>query len=432
MAQIDAGRFDGGTAYVAVNRIRLDDQKPSIYRTHDGGKTWTEIVRGLPENAPVNAVREDPVRKGLLFAGTERAVFVSFNDGDDWQPLRQNMPATSVRDLVIHKTDLVVGTHGRSFWIMDDITPLRHLTAKTAAEDVTLFPPADTCRVRRSVATDTPLPPDEPVAPNPPDGAVLDFRLKAAVAGPVTLEILDSAGKLVRKFASTDVAEVHDPKSLEIDPRWIRPARTLPATAGAHRFVWDLHYPPPAGAARSIPIAAVYRDTPSEPTGPVVMPGTYTVRLTVGGKAFEKPLVVKMDPRVTTPADGLAKQFALSMRCYGGTAAAREALSGVGNVRKQLTGVRPKAEGLNVMIDALDAKLAALDGTAAGRRGGGKPSEPSLGRTAGELGRLLAILQGADATPTTQATAAVTAAGEDLDALLWPTGRMSGRRIWRS
>ncbi len=415
---IDAGRFDDDTAYAAVNRIRLSDQKPHIYRTRDGGKTWTEIVRGLPADGPVNVVREDPVRKGLLFAGTERAVFVSFDDGDDWQPLRLNMPATSVRDLVIHKTDLVIGTHGRSFWILDDITPLRHLTAKTAAEDVTLFPPAATCRVRRSVATDTPLPPDEPVAPNPPDGAVLDFRLKAAAVGPVTLEILDSAGKLVRKFASTDVAERFDPKSLEIDPRWIRPARVLPATAGAHRFVWDLHYPPPAGAARSTPIAAVYRDTPSEPNGPVVLPGTYTVRLTVRGKAVEKPLVVKMDPRVTTPADGLEKQFALSMRCYSGMAAAREALSGVGNVRKQLTGVRPKAEELTARIDALDAKLAALEGTATGRPGGGKSSEPSLGRTAGELGRLLAILQGADATPTTQATAAVTAAGKDLDALL--------------
>ena len=182
--------------------------------------------------------------------------------------------------------------------------------------------------------------------------------------------------------------------------------------------MWNLHYPPPAGAARSIPIAAVYRDTPSEPTGPVVLPGKYTVRLTLGGKAFEQPLVVKMDPRVTTPADGLEKQFALSMRCYTGMAAAREALNGVGNVRKQLTGLRPKAEGLTAMIDALDAKLAVVGGTTGGRRGGGTPSEPSLGRTAGELGRLLAILQGADAPPTTQATAAVTAAGKELDALL--------------
>lgn len=412
---IDAGRFADGTAYAAVNRIRLSDQKPHIYRTHDGGKTWKEIVRGLPDNAPVNAVREDPVRKGLLFAGTERAVYVSFDDGDDWQPLRQNMPATSVRDLVVHGADLVAGTHGRSFWILDDITPLRHLSAATAGAGATLFPPAAAYRVRRSVATDTPLPPDEPVAPNPPDGAVIDYHLKAG--GPVTLEILDSAGKVVRTFASTDEPEAVDPKSLEIDPRWIRPARALPATAGAHRFVWDLHYPPPAGGARSYPIAAVYRDTPSEPQGPLVPPGKYAVRLTAGGRTYEQPLVVKMDPRVATPAAGLDAQFQLSMTCYAGVAGARAATAQVALARKQLDAVRAKAGGLAATVEALDAKLAALGGAAPGRRGG-KAAEPSLGRAAGELDRLLATLQGADAAPTSQATATVAEAKKELDGLL--------------
>ena len=420
VAQIDGGRFDAATAYVAVNRIRLDDQKPHAYRTHDGGKTWAKIVRGLPDNAPVNAVREDPVRKGLLFAATERAVYVSFNDGDDWQPLRQNMPATSVRDLVVHGTDVVVGTHGRSFWILDDISPLRHLSAKTAADDVTLFPPAATYRVRRSVATDTPLPPDEPLAPNPPDGAMIDYRLKAAAAGPVTLEILDAAGKLVRRFASTDQPEAVNPDALQIDPRWIRPARPLPATAGSHRFVWDLHYPPPDGP-RSYPISAIYRDTPSEPTGPAVPSGKYTVKLTVGGKAFEQPLVVKMDPRVATPAAGLDGQFKLSMACYDGMKEARAAVAGIRGVRKQLADGKAKAGDLAAAFDALDAKLAALEGAAGGRRGGGggpQPREASLSRTAGELGRLLAILQGADATPTTQAAKAATTARADLDGSL--------------
>jgi photosystem II stability/assembly factor-like uncharacterized protein len=417
VAQIDGGRFDAGTAYVAVIRIRLDDQKPHAYRTHDGGKTWAKIVRGLPDNGPVNAVREDPVRKGLLFAATERAVFVSFNDGDDWQPLRQNMPATSVRDLVIHETDVVVGTHGRSFWILDDISPLRHLSAKAAADDATLFPPAATYRVRRSVATDTPLPPDEPTAPNPPDGAVIDYRLKAA--GPVTLEILDAAGKLVRRFASTDQPEAVNPDALQIDPRWIRPARTLPATAGSHRFVWDLHYPPLDGP-RSYPISAIYRDTPSEPTGPAVPPGKYTVKLTVGGKAYEQPLVVKMDPRVTTPAAGLGEQFKLSMACYDGMKEARAAVAGIRGVRKQLADGKAMAGELAAAFDALDAKLAALEGAGGGRRGGGggPPREAGLNRTAGELSRLLAILQGADATPTTQAAKAATTARAELDGSL--------------
>jgi photosystem II stability/assembly factor-like uncharacterized protein len=416
---IDAGRFADDTAYAAINRIRLDDQRPHIYRTHDGGKTWQEIVRRLPDNAPVNAVREDPVRKGLLFAATERAVFVSFNDGDDWQPLRQNMPATSIRDLVIHQNDIVVGTHGRSFWILDDITPLRHLSAAIAATDVTLFPPAAAYRVRRSVGTDTPLPPDEPVAPNPPDGAVIDYRLKVAATDPVTLEILDATGKLVRRFASTDVQELVDPNSLEIDPRWIRPARILPSAAGTHRFVWDLHYPPPAHAPRRYPISAVYRDTPSEPNGPTVPPGTYTVKLTVGGKTHEQPLVVKMDPRVTTPADGLEKQFKSSMQCYDGMKEALDARTQIGNVRKQLGEQRAKAGDLVATMDALETKLTALAGAEPGRRReGAGPREPSLGRTAGELGRLLAILQGADATPTTQATAALALAKQELDDLL--------------
>jgi photosystem II stability/assembly factor-like uncharacterized protein len=421
IAQIDGGRFNAGTAYVAVNRIRLDDQKPHAYRTHDGGKTWTKIVRGLPDNAPVNAVREDPVRKGLLFAGTERAVYVSFNDGDDWQPLRQNMPATSIRDLVVHENDVVVGTHGRSFWILDDITPLRQLSAKTAADDVTLFAPAATYRVRRSVATDTPLPPDEPLAPNPPDGAVIDYRLKTAATGPVTLEILDSTGKLVRRFASTDRPEAVDPTVLQMDPRWIRPARILPATAGSHRFVWDLHYPPPDGSARGYPISAIYRDTPSEPSGPVVLPGKYTVKLSAGGKAFEQPLVVKMDPRVTTPAAGLEQQFKLSMLCYDGANEARAATARIRSVRNQLVEVKAKAGELAAAVDALDAKAAALEGSVSrGRRGGGDGAgrEATLGRTAGELGRVLAILQSADATPTTQAAKAAATARADLDGLL--------------
>jgi photosystem II stability/assembly factor-like uncharacterized protein len=416
---IDAGRFADDTAYAAVNRIRLDDQKPHIYRTHDGGKTWQEIVRGLPEG-PVNAVREDPVRKGLLFAGTERAVFVSFNDGDDWQPLRQNMPATSIRDLVVHENDLVVGTHGRSFWILDDISPLRQLTPEAAAHDVHLFRPAAAVRVRRSVATDTPLPPDEPLAPNPPDGAVIDFRLKADAAGPVTLDILDAGGKLVRRFASTDKPEPVNPQALQIDPRWIRPPRILPATAGSHRFVWDLHYPPPEGA-RAYPISAVWGDTPSGPLGPAVLPGTYTVKLTVGGKSVEQPLVVKMDPRVTTTAAGLEQQFKLSMLCYDGMSDARATITQLRAVRKQLDDRKAKAAGLAATIDALDAKLAALEGPAGGGKKGRAPQPQqgaSLGRVAGSLGRLLTVLQGADATPTTQATAAVIEAKKELDGLL--------------
>ncbi len=267
---MDAGRFDAATAYAAVNRIRLDDQKPHVYRTHDGGKTWQEIVHGLPDDAPVNVVREDPERKGLLFAGTERAVFVSFNDGDDWQPLRLNMPATSIRDLVIHDDDVVVGTHGRSFWILDDITPLRQLDAKVAGSKALLFKPQVAIRVRWNTNTDTPLPPEEPGGQNPPDGALIDYYLKDAATGPVTLEILDAKGKLVRRYSSTDKPQTVDEKTLTIPSYWIRPPQVLSAAAGSHRFVWDLRYPPSEGrAGRGMyPMTAVHHDTPSEPHRP--------------------------------------------------------------------------------------------------------------------------------------------------------------------
>jgi photosystem II stability/assembly factor-like uncharacterized protein len=415
---MDAGRFDAATVYAAVNRIRLDDQRPHIYRTHDGGKNWTEIVRGLPENGPVNAVREDPVRKGLLFAGTERAVFVSFNDGDDWQPLRLNMPATSIRDLVIHENDLVVGTHGRSFWILDDILPLRQLTADVVSADAFLFRPAAAYRVKRSVNTDTPLPPDEPTAPNPPDGAMIHYRLKATVTGPFALEILDAAGKLVRRFASNDVPENVDPKSLVIAPEWVRPLRALSAAAGSHRFVWDLHYPPPEGSSRSYPISAVYRNTPSEPQGPVVLPGTYSVRLTVGDRTIEQPLMVKMDPRVTTAKEGLEQQFKLSMQCYDGMKSARTAAAQVRSLRTQVAALKSKAGPLAEALAALDAKLADLDAGTPGRKREIGPTKPTLSRAAAELGRLLAVLQAADALPTTQATAAVEASRTELERLL--------------
>jgi photosystem II stability/assembly factor-like uncharacterized protein len=292
---MNASHFDVETAYAAINRFRCDDQKPYIYRTHDGGKTWQKIVKGLPDD-PINTVKEDPVRKGLLFAGSERAVYVSFNDGDDWQPLRLNMPAISVRDLVIHENDLVVGTHGRGFWILDDIAPLRQINADVAASAAHLYAPSAAYELPRNVNTDTPLPPEEPAGKNPPDGGSIYYWLKEPASGAVTLEILDGAGAVVRRFASTDQPEPIDP-GLAIPTYWIRPPQILSAAAGMHRFVWDLRLPPPASGRRNYPISAIYRDTPAEPLGAFVPPGQYTVRLTAEGKTFTQPMTVKADPR---------------------------------------------------------------------------------------------------------------------------------------
>jgi hypothetical protein len=221
---LEASHFDPGTAYAAVNALRLDDLRPHIYRTRDAGQRWVEITRGLPTDGVINVVREDPQRRGLLFAGSEQSVHVSFDDGDSWQPLRLNMPATSIRDLVIKDADLVAGTHGRGFWILDDITPLRQITPDIARAPAYLFRPASAWRFRWNKNTDTPLPPDEPAAPNPPDGVVISYVLAQAAAGPVELEILEGAtGELIRKYSSTDPPET-PVEGRNIPDYWIRPS----------------------------------------------------------------------------------------------------------------------------------------------------------------------------------------------------------------
>ena len=410
---MDAGHFDVLTAYAAVNRFRCDDLGPHIYRTHDGGKTWQEIVKGLPRD-PINVVREDPVRQGLLFAGSERAVYVSFNDGDHWQPLRQNMPATSIRDLVIHEGDLVAGTHGRGFWILDDITPLRQISGKVTDQDAYLFRPRLTYRIRRDQNTDTPLPPEEPAGQNPPDGAILYYYLKSGSSSPVTLEIFDSRNKPVRRFASDDKPEVTEQqleKELAVPTYWVRMPAILSADAGMHRWVWDLHYPPPGALAHDYPISAVYHDTPRYPLGTSALPGQYTVKLTVDGKTYTQSLTIKMDPRVKTPPVGLKQQFQLSTRIAGMMGQDYEAIQQVRALRAQLKSLdqREGQGAAPVAIADFEKKLSALEGTATANREARSegPHEESLSRLNGDLAELLGVLQGSDATPTTQAVAAV-------------------------
>lgn len=307
---LEASHFDTATAYAAVNRFRLDDLKPHVYRTHNGGRTWQEIVNGLPHGAVVNAVREDSRRRGLLFAATEIGVFVSFDDGENWQSLQSNLPITSVRDLAIHEDDLIAATHGRSFWILDDITPLRQ--ANTAG----LFIPQKAIRLRWNRNTDTPLPPEMSAGQNPPDGAIIDYALRGN-SGPVALEIYDSKNRLVRRYSSEDKPEVTEQQlqnELNVPTYWVRPPKILSPEAGMHRFVWDLRYSPPNAPSHDYPIAAIYHDTPREPRGPLVIPGEYTIKLIAGGKTYTKPLTVIMDPRVKTSLAALEQQLTLSLR----------------------------------------------------------------------------------------------------------------------
>ena len=312
ISMIEASYFDVNTAYVAVNRIRNDDMRPHIMRTRDGGKTWQETVNGLP-NDPINSVKEDPNRKGLLFAGSETAVYVSFDDGDHWQSLRLNMPATSIRDLVIKDDDLVIGTHGRSFWILDDITPLRQIKADLAKSEAIFYQPQNPYRVRWNIYTDTPVPQEEAAGQNPPDGAIFDYYLKEKSQGEVTLEIFDTLGKSVRKFSSND--KPYTIPDVNIPLYWIRPQQILSAEAGSQRFVWDMHYKPLDEPA-AYPISATYLDTAPDPTSPWVLAGNYTAKMTMNGKTYTQIFTVKQDPRIKTSPEKMKQIHDLSMICY--------------------------------------------------------------------------------------------------------------------
>lgn len=375
---IEASHFDPGTAYAAVNTFRLDDLRPHIFRTRDSGQRWVEITAGIPEGAATNVVREDSQRRGLLFAGTERAVYVSFDDGDSWQSMRANMPATSIRDLAIKDADLIAGTHGRGFWILDDITPLRQVTADIARAPAYLFRPPQSWRFRSNKNTDTPLPPDEPAAPNPPDGVVISYLLAQPATGAVELDILEATtGEIIRKYSSAD------PVDTPVDGRnipdyWIRPETRLQTTAGLHRFVWNVRYAPPPVQRFDYPIAAVRGNTPKTPEGMFVLPGTYQVRLTVGGQSYRQAVTIRIDPRVKASVADLAAQFKLSRA-----------------------------------VDAMIRRLAAARADVANQ-----PRAAELQAAYDPLPPLFDALQQADAKPTTALEAAVAAALSRAESVL--------------
>ena len=398
---IDAGHFDDQTAYAAINKIRVDDMNPYIYKTHDGGKTWEKIVNGLPAE-PVNAVREDPLCKGLLFAGTETAVYVSFNDGGLWQPLRLNMPATSIRDLVIKDNDLVIATHGRSFWILDDITSLRHLAKAKSNRQTVLFETGFAYRVRWNMNTDTPLPQEEPAGQNPPDGAIIDYYLKNDATSVISLEVYDAAGKLVRTYKSNDQPYPIPPVNIPL--YWIRPQEILSAAQGAHRFTWDMHTQP-LNMPPAYAIAAIFGQTAPNPTSPWVMPGAYTVKLTVDGKSYAQPLVIKMDPRVKTSVVELKKQFDLSDKCYQELKQLIEESDKLISLQTQVEKLLPNASAqLATSLKNMDTGVLNLQN--------GSPEEKGQNPKAlrNTLFSLLNLMQESDMPVTTQVSQAVTKA----------------------
>jgi len=407
---IDAGHFDAGTAYAAVDRHRLDDMSPWIYRTHDYGKSWMKIVDGIASSAFARAVREDPATKGLLVAGTEFGVYFSTDDGSHWNTLQLNLPSAPIHDLVIKNNDIVAATHGRSFWVLDDVSPLRQLTQKSAGDSAHLFRPAPAFRVRRSVNNDTPLPPEEPQGDNPPAGAIIYYQLGSAHAQEITLEVLDQSGQMVRRYSSND--KPRSPRTPPPFPNyWLPKQEILSAEPGMHRFVWDLRYAP-AGGGGAYAMAVANKQTEALPQGPLVVPGSYQLRLTAGGKSFEQPLEVGPDPRVKASAQEYAQQFALAKRTY-------EALQQAGDATRQID--QRRSELKQQPDPELDRKLVSIAGAARGEEdeeGGTAPTALTLRRVSANLSRLLGVVESADAAPTKQASDAAKEALQQLDELL--------------
>ena len=418
---MDAGHFDAQTAYAAINTIRLDDMRPHLFRTHDGGKTWKEINNGIPDGAATSTIREDPKRKGLLYAGTETQVYVSFDDGDHWQSLRLNMPASSVRDLQIKDDDLIAGTHGRGFLILDNVTPLRQIAAKTAQENAHLYAPQTAIRIRGNMNPPTPWPPDMATGENPPDGAMIDYYIGPNFSGAVTLEVVDSKGEVVGRFKSTDPMPPLDPRYP--DPTlWARPPRVVSADPGHHRFLWDMQYSQVPGMSTG-PDAdqAVPYNTPSVSTAPWVLPGNYTVRLIAGGKTMSEPLKIVMDPRVKTPATDLEQQFKVSKAIYDDLLRATSAIHEITVLREQLK-AREKQAPVAGAGDSLEVKLDKIAGSERGGRGGGgrggPMGPPNLGSVRTQLARVEHQIQNADQAPTAAQVEAYEVVSKPLGDLL--------------
>ena len=406
---IEASHFDGGTAYAAVNRNNLDDLRPHILRTRDYGGTWQETVTGIGERDFARTVREDPVREGLLYAGTEKGAYVSFDDGDHWQTLRLNMPVVSIHDLAIEQDDLVAATYGRSFWILDDVAPLRQANAGMASGGAHLFAPRTAVRVRRDENQDTPLPPEVPAGKNPPDGAILDYFLPQNFSGDVQVEIHDEGGNLIHSYSSAPIPKEEGELPF-VAEYWIAHPQPLSKSPGMHRFDWNLrHTDPPAVHVQSpynYPIAAIVGATPLPPEGPLVLPGKYEVQLKAGGQTLRQSLKVKQDPRVPVARNELQSALDLQLKISAVLGGNYEAHLQMKQLRVRLSELmkRPKEDRVAVAAAALDKKVGALEGETTSILETAKGM--SLMAVNDSLTALMALVDGADFAPSEESFAA--------------------------
>jgi photosystem II stability/assembly factor-like uncharacterized protein len=421
---IDASPLDAATAYVAADLHGTGDYQPYFFRTHDYGKTWTAIVTGLPTGQPsgsfARVIRADTKKAGLLFAGTESGMYVSFDDGDNWQSLQLNLPNTSYRDIVIHGNDLVVGTYGRGIWVLDDFSPLRQIAPTTAGEPAHLFAPGDAVRVRRNVGADTPFQPEVPHALNPPDGALIYYWLAAQPAGEITIDVVDAGGTVVRHLTSAPVAPVKEAAQPPEPGWWIAIPLRLPTTVGLSRVNWDLRTDDPPAFTHTFEINANPGLTPPSPEGPLVPPGVYTIRLTVMGKTYTQPVTVVNDPRSPATVADVRAQYGLQAKLLAGMQSSWQDYQQVAAMRALVA-----ADTTLAAAKAFDSTLAAVGGNPErsggggfGGFGGGPAPAPTFVRVNGNLANQINALENGDLAPTGAMQRAYVAACTDLKTAL--------------
>ncbi len=427
VSTVEASHTDAATAYAAVDLHGVGDYTPYVYRTRDYGKTWTPIVTGLATNQPggsfARVIRADSKRPGLLFAGTESAMYVSFDDGDHWQSLMLNLPTTSYRDIAIKGNDLVVCTYGRGIWILDDYAVLRQLTPAVASEPAHLFKPDDAVRVRRNVNADTPFPPEVPHALNPPDGAIIYYSLSSKPAGDISLDVLDASGAVVRHLSSAPIIPVAEAAQPPEPNFWLLVQTPMPTNVGMNRINWDIRYDAPPAFSHSFEINANPGLTPASPEGPMAPPGRYTVKLTVNGKSYSQALTVKNDPRSNVVPAALGSQHVLLAQLAHGTESAWAGNHQVGALRSAIqksAGAGPPAE-IASAVAAVTAKLDTIGGGVGGGRGGGgggrgrgATAPPNFAALNGDFVRQLNAQDNADMAPTPAMLAAASAACAEL------------------